>query len=345
MRVGLIARGEDRGLGIQTWEWARHMDPDAVLLVDMGDAAGGYPIHHDRYDQARTTVAKFDRDHFVDRATVRAWVESVDVIYCAETWYDQQMPEWCHEAGVGLVCHVNPEFFHHSGRWLPAVTWWLPTSWRQLHLPRAAVLVPVPVPLERWPEPQPLRDDPPVYLHVAGKRAAGDRNGTSLFMSALARTNAAMTVRVVTQDARLPQVRTGRNVTLEPSTGGVVDYWRLYDGHDVLVMPRRYGGLCLPAHEAAGAGLGLVMTATSPNPSTWPCAGIAATGTSHLAAPAGTVTTTNADPHAIAAWLDTLAIDTVARHGLQVAARRWAERHSWAALAPTIRQRLEAACR
>lgn len=345
MRVGLIARGEDRGLGIQTWEWARHMHPDAVLLVDMGGAAGGYPIHPERYDPAVTTLARFDRDRFTDRDMVRQWLAQLDVVYCAETWYDQQLPEWCHDAHVGLVCHVNPEFFHHGGRWLPAVTWWLPTSWRQLHLPRNAISVPVPVPLDRWPEPAPLHDGPPVFLHVAGKRAAGDRNGTSLLMSAVARANATMTVRVVTQEARLPEARHGRNVTLERHTGGVADYWTLYDGHDVLVMPRRYGGLCLPAHEAAGAGLGLAMTATSPNPTTWPCASITASSSSHMAAPAGTVTTANADPVAIAKVLDNLASDHVARHGLQVAARRWAERHSWETLAPTIRGHLEAACR
>ena len=37
----------------------------------------------------------------------------------------------------------------------------------------------------------------------------------------------------------------------------------------MLVMPRKYGGLCLPVLEAAARGLALVMTDTVPN-SDWP---------------------------------------------------------------------------
>ena len=42
MRVGLIARAEDRGLGVQTWEWSRGMRPDETLIVDMGELGGGH---------------------------------------------------------------------------------------------------------------------------------------------------------------------------------------------------------------------------------------------------------------------------------------------------------------
>lgn len=343
MRVGLIARGEDRGLGIQTWEWARHMRPDAVLLVGMGALAGPYPQHRDRFDIAVTTCVEFDGHRFRTPAVVRAWLDSVDVIYCAETWYDDRLPHWCHAAGVRLVCHVNPEFWRWPGEPLPAVRWWLPTSWRRDVLPEGARVVPVPVAIDRWPTGAP-RGGPPVFLHVAGKRAAGDRNGTSLLLAALGRTRCAMTVRVVTQDVRLPAARLARGVHLEATTGGVVDYWRLYDDADVLVMPRRYGGLCLPAHEAAGAGLGLAMTAASPNQATWPCAALEVESWTTIHTPAGPVPMANADPAHIARVLDVLAGDVLERQGLAAAARRWAERHSWTTLEPLVRAELERAC-
>jgi glycosyltransferase involved in cell wall biosynthesis len=42
------------------------------------------------------------------------------------------------------------------------------------------------------------------------------------------------------------------------------NYWEMYDA-DVMVMPRRYGGLCMPVNEALGAGMPIIMPAISPN--------------------------------------------------------------------------------
>jgi hypothetical protein len=59
----------------------------------------------------------------------------------------------------------------------------------------------------------------------------------------------------------------GRNVRvevdlhLEPTD----DQWGMYDDQDVLLLPRRYGGLCLPALEAASMGLVVAMPECSPN--------------------------------------------------------------------------------
>lgn len=348
MKVGLIARGEDRGLGIQTWEWWRHMRPERTLIVDPGDLARGFPLHLDRYGvhprqpAAGTVVACWDGHEFSDEAMVRRWLDGLDVIYTAETFYDHRLPRWCAEAGVRLVVHVNPEFFRWTAAHLPAVRWWLPTSWRADRLPRDAEVVPVPVPLDRWPEPAPRHHGVPTFLHVAGHRAAGDRNGTGLVMAALARTSAKMRVVIATQDERLPVVRHGRNVELIRATGGTANYWDLYEG-DVLVMPRRYGGLCLPANEAAAAGLALVMTDTPPNHE-WPALPISVSSRQPMGTPGGTVVSATADASHLARLLDRLASDRELRHHQQHAARAWAEARSWSALAPRITLALEAAC-
>lgn len=341
MRVGLIARGEDRGLGLQTWEWARHMNPDAVLLVDMGPLARGFQSHPERYDQWHTTVAPFTNGELPEQL-VRDWLADLDVLYTAETWYDERLPEWAHQAHTTVVCHVNPEFFRWRAQWLPAVRWWLPTLWRHHDLPGSARLVPVPVPIERWPEPagQTNRAE---YLHVAGHRAAGDRNGTSLLLAALARCRGSFGMRVVTQDDRLPRARHGSNVDVEMVTGGVRDYWSTYEASNVLVMPRRYGGLCLPAHEAAGAGLGLVMTECSPN-THWPAELVPVANRQPFGTPGGTIWSHSVDVGALAKTLDRLAADHETRWFLQQQARWWAADQSWANQEPVVRSELERAC-
>lgn len=340
MKVGLIARGEDRGLGILTWEWHRHMAPDRTLLVDMGELAGGFRSHPDRFPGA--TPALFDGHRFADEDAVRGWLAGLDVVYTAETWYDERLPGWCAEAGVRLVCHVMPEFFKWAGRDdLSAVRWWAPTRWLLGTLPDETTVVPVPVPLDRWPALRTVRE--PSFLHVAGKRAAGDRNGTSIMLAALARVTQPMEVTITTQNAQLPQARIARCVDLRCVTGGVGDYWRLYQ-QSALVMPRRYGGLSLPVNEAAGAGLALVMTDTSPNPVTWPIERVEVERWTRQACPAGTVPSAVPSARSLAAALDRLAGDREVMDRARERSRTWAIEHSWEVLRPTITAALEAAC-
>lgn len=341
MRVGLLARGEDRGLGIQTWEWARAMRPDATLLVDMGALAGPFTMQRDRFPDA--TVAEFTGAKFADEQLVRSFLERIDVCYTAETFYDLRLPQWCAEHDVRLAVHINPEFWKLQAEhtmW-SSVDWWAPTAWRTDTLPITTTVVPVPVPLDRWKVPAPEREHP-VFLHVAGHRAAADRNGTSLVLAAIQRSAGPLHVRLVTQGERLPIPSCQPGVEVEIITGGIENYWDVYADADVLLLPRRYGGLCLPANEAAGAGLALVMTDCPPN-NRWPITPIPVAQRTHMEAPCGPIPILSADVGALAIAMRTLADNHDLRHQRQRAARSWAVSHSWDTLRPTIVEQL--ACR
>lgn len=315
------------------------MRPDETLIVDMGELGGGFPMHHGRYSSS-AVVAAFDGIKFRDEQLVRSWLEQVDVAYTAETFYDTRLPHWCDDHGVRLAVHINPEFWkwqRESQAW-PAMDWWTPTAWRRDTLPVSTTVVPVPVPLDRWPTAAPWRPDP-VFVHVVGHRAAADRNGTSLLLAAVQRISVPFRLRLITQGDRLPLPVVAPSVHVEVHTGGVEDYWRMYDDADVLVLPRRYGGLCLPANEAAGAGLALVMTDCSPN-TRWPITGVRARQTSSLATPAGDVALMGADVTHLVQILERLAVDHCERFTQQTRAREWAEAMSWDQLRPTIREQL-----
>ena len=217
--------------------------------------------------------------------------------------------------------------------------WWAPTAWRLDHLPVTTSVVPVPVPLDRWPVPAPERDEP-VFVHVVGHRAAADRNGTSLLLAAVQRINVPFRLRLITQgDRPMHPPRVASCVTVEQHTMGVEDYWRLYEDADVLVMPRRYGGLCLPANEAAGAGLALVMTDCSPN-TRWPIVPVRSRTTSHMDTPGGSIPLAGADVAHLVQILSELAQDHEARHQAQQRARRWAELMAWSEQRPQILEAL-----
>ena len=45
----------------------------------------------------------------------------------------------------------------------------------------------------------------------------------------------------------------------------IENYQDIYNGADVLILPRRYGGNCLPMNEALSVGMPVVMPNISPN--------------------------------------------------------------------------------
>jgi len=340
----VIARSEHRGLGYQSRAVVEHMDPVSVLHVDMGVLARGFDPHPGWYPDAATVG--FDGHRFDDVDVVQDFVRSVDIIYTAETPYDWRLCGWCRTAGAGLVVHTNPELHRlvvdRDGE-EPSV-WWNPTGWhmdllRQPDWTQAPVVeVPMPVDTDRFrPVKQP--SGRPTFLHVQGHPAAGDRNGTSTIARALRRVAAQQRWIIRSQNpagVQLPAGVTG-DVTI---AGPVDDPAGLYVDADVLVMPRRYGGLSLPVHEAMACGLAVVMPDCPPN-RRWPIIPM-------LAEHPGVI-----NRRGIVAWspnfVDLAAVcdrldgspDLVA--GAQAWSLAWAAKNSWQALKPVWQAALETA--
>jgi hypothetical protein len=337
MRVGVIARGENRGLGILTWEVVRHLNPDKVLLVDMGEYARDFRMQAGRFPGDRTTHTVWTAH--LDEGTVRRWLDGLDVVYSAETFYDRRMVGWCNLAGIRTVLHAMPEFLRADEPRPTEV--WLPTPWRAA-LAGDHRLMPVPIAADRFDSNVRFESSngPLRVLHVAGHRAAADRNGTGAVLRALGLLHERVHVTVLCQDEVIPLPhRLGPYVTVE-SHRPRGDYWTMYDGHDVLLMPRRYGGLSLPVQEAIGAGVVPVMTATEPN-DWYPGPKVECTMNGRLITPAGQIRIAQAIPRSIAATLDFLARDASALDDYRRQVRTWADAHSWAKLLPAWRHALE----
>lgn len=347
MKLGLVARADCRGLGHQTWEFHRAMQPDRTLVVDMGPLARGFPLHPEWYPDGRVTA--FDGHRFPDDDDLKRFLDGLDVVFSAETPYDHRLCEWARDGGTAVVVQANPEFFGWATdptRPTPTA-FWNPTCWRTEHLPPGTEVVGVPVALDRFerlasPGDAAHKNDITTFLHVVGHSAMADRAGTRSVMMALRRVRCPMRVVFVTQDRRLPSFAHPRHVRVERRLGGVTDYWNLYDGADVLVAPRRYGGLCLPAQEAMAAGLAVVMTDVEPQRSTWPIVPVTARPAGSIRTQAGDVGLVQADPVALAAVMDSLAEDRELLRTHREASTAWAATHSWDAMKPEYSERLEA---
>jgi glycosyltransferase involved in cell wall biosynthesis len=327
VKLGLIARSDPRGLGHQTRAVHDNLEPDRTLVVAMGELGRGYPTNPSWYPDA--TTLPFDGHRLPELAT-RAWLDGLDVVYTAETPYDHRLPTWCAQHDVALVVHVNPEFDHWTTDHTKArpSTFWSATTWRHDLLPAGTRVVPMPT----APHPRArVRDGSSGLLHIVGRRALADRNGTAIVFASWRhqRTRARWTI---TAQDQLAHARPPRSIDLQVH-GPLEDPDGLYDLGDVLVLPRRYGGLCLPALEAMAAGIPVVMPKVSPNPD-WPIIPIGARRGKVVRTAAGQIPTVDVAPRELAHLVDYLAGTPAEVASASRAALAWAQEHTWEALRP-----------
>jgi glycosyltransferase involved in cell wall biosynthesis len=260
MQVGLIARADSRGLGIQTKAFHDAIRPAKTMVVDC-PSANPLPLRQDWYPGATWIHGLPTADDF------QSWLQDLDVVYTAETGYGQALWDEAERQGVRTVLHLNYEFLDVTDR--PTV-WAAPSMWHYDDIPFANKCF-LPVPIELHPADFPTAGRR--FLHVVGRPAIYDRNGTEDLLHALQCVQSEIDVTFTCQDpsyvsSLLARYSIPANVTVHQLSGDVTDRWDLYRGQDVLVMPRRFGGLCLPVNEALGAGLPVVMPDISPN-NTW----------------------------------------------------------------------------
>jgi glycosyltransferase involved in cell wall biosynthesis len=338
MRVGVICRADERGLGRQAHELWRHLPDTSALVVRLKASEDrGFAPNLERY--AEGLVVEVDtRRWLLPENDVRSWLETVDVVYAPETLYDWRLADWARAAGARTVVHVNPEFYRPRD---PAPdAWWAPTGWRLGQLPPGTKRVPVPVASEDFTPVAHNSAGRLRVLHIVGHAAAADRNGSAVVGEATRHLTSPEWI-CRTQDRNVPGWTRRQKWAVE--IGGRADHRALYEGADVLAMPRRYGGLSLVVNEAMAAGLAVVMTDCEPNRE-WPIVPVAPRRHGRLNVPAGLLVTHDVLPADLAAVVGRLEADRGELDDAQRRARRWATDNSWDALSPMILEELANVC-
>jgi len=296
-----------------------------------------FPQFPERYSPLKPTYVGWDGSDSLGQ-TAREWLRGLDVAYTAETAYDWSLPAMAADMGIGFVIHANPELLRPDRAFTRGVTWWSATPWRIEHLPAATRVVPMPVATERFEAiarnrlTRGVRHRPMHFLHPAGHRAAYDRNGTDLLASAMASLRSEIVLYVSGQDGRIPSFKTRSIVTkVRADTRGKQNYWDTYAEGDVMILPRRYGGNCLPVYEAMAAGLPVLMPDVSPN-EMWPGPRIPVVGSTPMSMAAGDIEVADVSAFDVAAAIDDLAQNPGRVVQLQQEARDWAQVNSWEAM-------------
>jgi hypothetical protein len=244
IRVGLVVRADDSGLGYQTKAIHDLLSPSKVLLID-STPLNGREQHYDWYKNPIVS-----QGFITDESIIREFLKDLDVVISCEVFYNDRFTDISREMGVKTILQPNPELNPYV--YQPSLTkpdaFFLPTPWYQNEISKLGktYLCPPPITVKRThvdisKEPGELN-----ILHIAGRRAYQDRNGTELVRGLL---------------------NTGLNITIiEQGINGVDNPEDLYKGgYHVMLLPRRYGGLCLPVLEALAHGMPVIMPQLSPN--------------------------------------------------------------------------------
>lgn len=260
LRLGVLGRADRRGLAIQSTEVCRHLNPVAVLGVDMGELS---PYQNDWADYDPATLTVVPREKLTPEL-VEEWILSnqVNVVWSAETFYVEWFTMVARSCGARTVLAPNPEFFSHVEAWQPQPDMLAAaTRWRIGEMPGAVVL-PHPVDRERLPFRQ--RTKAETFLFVLGHHAARDRQGIRVLWDALSQVHEPVRVIVRAQQPVYPPREYPSHIELDVRCEDVPRYQDVYAEGDVFLHPRRYGGLSLPLVEAMSTGMIPLVSDASP---------------------------------------------------------------------------------
>ena len=330
--IGLLARADQGGIAAQSWSFARNMRPQKILVCWTEHTTRGHarPEIYEEFGEVRTCRR-------APKAQDAQWlVEGMRSVFTIECFYGTEIPVEARRRGVLSFVQANPEM---SGAEMCDVMI-APTDWRVDALQGRVHRLGFPTDPEVLPR-RPLWTTRTLY-HIASN-AMCDRNGTELVLDAC---------QCVTQDCQL-LIRGGDHyarygvqrignvdiVWLSHHSGMFFEAWDI--DVDALILPRRYGGLCLPIQEAATLGLPIITLDLEPQNRWLPrnCL-VPAHQISSESMRGGFFNIHGADPAAIAERIDMLLKNPILSRQLGEDCYDWAMSRSWSVMRPLYEELL-----
>lgn len=267
MKLAIIARMDDSGLGHQTRDLVRLLKPDKVIATDF-NFYNGFKQYPEWYANNDTKYVQ----GFLEESDVHNLTKEVDVLLTAETFYNNNFIGIANLNNCYTINQINYEFFEplsDPSLILPDKIL-MPSYWHLRDLqartaPGKVEYLPPPIFLDDWAENRSInyeRKGKRRFLHVAGKMASHDRAGTKDLLAALQHVNVDFELVIKIQKGEILATNDSRVIF---DYSNPVDERELYRDFDAMIMPRRYAGLNLPMNEALASGLPVIMTNIEPN--------------------------------------------------------------------------------
>lgn len=269
-KVGLIAFANDGGLGAQTRRLAKLINPDVIMVINSQGFSKNKRQHFDWYEWHPNY---FIVDGMPGNKAVQLFLQNLTHAFIVENPYNFGLVYWGQKQGTKVYCQSNYEFNQNLDQpWLPVVDkflmpshWMIPDMVERFGADRVQYLPPAIDPAEftKAREANLKRRGKKRFLHLIGTAAAQDRNGTLDLLDAVKLTKEDFELVIRSQhplsmDVYLDDPR------VQYEVNNWDENWELYNDFDALLLPRRWGGLCLPMHEALFSALPVLMTEVTP---------------------------------------------------------------------------------
>lgn len=275
MKIGIVVRSDNTGLGNQTRELTQMLNPNKIMLID-SSSFNHNQQHPEWYRGYNVSTIK----GIPNNMQIKRFLQGLDVVISCETFYNNDFIALARRMGVKTILQYNYELFdnlENPNMFLPDVLV-APSLWNfdvvKNKFGDVAQVVHMPPPtngskFDKVREVN-LSKDHKRILHIGGKKALMDRNGTETVIEMLKYSTADYELVIKTQSKLDIECDDPRLII---DTGNPDSVQDLYSGYDAMILPRRYAGLSLPMNEALLSGLPVFMTDISPNnillPSEW----------------------------------------------------------------------------
>lgn len=269
MRLCIIARADLTGLGVQSRNWVRLLNPDRLVVIN-----SSMFNHNEQHLEWYSGRGGYTIDGFIKPHEIIPILNNIDVLLTFEIPYSYELIREAKRRGVKTIIQNNWEFTDYlKNPELPLPdllvnhSYWHLEDQKKL-FPQITEYCATPVFIEDYDTIMLQNMDKDLtkrrFLHVAGRRTYEDRNGTDNLLEAMKLIPKQCDFELVikAQNADVADF-TDPRITLDRSMP--VDEKELYRNFDGLILPRRYGGACLPMSEALASGMPVMMTDIDPN--------------------------------------------------------------------------------
>lgn len=241
--LGIICRYDNSGLATLAREFARHLKPHKVLLVENGV----FQTFPERYSEIPNRVG-------MTKENLEWFYEGTTSILSFETFYDWMMIKRTRELGIKTILYTMCEMSRESFPLMPDVLLCPSKLDYDIFKHREnAVFVPVPVATDRleWR----AREEAKVFIHTASHGGVNGRKGTGLLLEAM--NHAKSNIKLIIYSW---QPFTSTDPRVEVRVKNFLNYWECWEEGDVLIYPQGANGICLPIIEAMSSGMGVITT-------------------------------------------------------------------------------------
>jgi hypothetical protein len=268
MRLGLIARSDNTGLGNQTRELVNMLNPDKIMLINSRffNQNKQHPEWYSGYN-CQTTIKGFPTTN-----EIVEFLTDIDVVISCELFYNPKFVDLAKKRGIKTILQYNYEFLDYlanPNQTLPDVLvapslWNFEDVFDKFGDKTSVVHLPPPTDINLFSQAREINKSKTHkrLLHIAGKAAVKDRNGTNTVIEMLNYSSGDYELVIKTQ-SQLDIKCNDPRLTIDASSPD--SHQSLYEGFDAMILPRRYAGLCLPMNEALISALPVFMTNISPN--------------------------------------------------------------------------------